>query len=163
MATTGNSINPYEVLLANKGYLKIDGIEMAELKELEIKLTPDTKEIPLMNSATKGEVNTSYKGAITFEINKVYSRFKPAILECAKSLKQFTFNLEATVYKPNSEGDEEETIYISNCWIKGDVNLFTLKSDNDFLSEKYEAGFKVENADFTETIDDEQNDWESTT
>jgi hypothetical protein len=34
------------------------------LKELEIKLTTDTKEVGLMNSATKGEVNVSYKGTI---------------------------------------------------------------------------------------------------
>lgn len=134
----GNTINPNDVILANKGVMKIDDIEIAELKDLEIKLTADTKEIALMNSATKGEVNVSYKGTITFEINKVYSRFKPAILECAKSLQQFSFNLEATSYTPNESA--EETIYISKCWIKGDITLFTLKSDNDLLTEKYEAG-----------------------
>lgn len=159
MNTAGSTVNPYEVLLGNKGYMKIDDIEIAELKDLEIKLIPDTKEISLMNSATKGEVNTSYKGTITFELNKVYSRFKPAILECAKLLQPFTFNLEATVYSPN--GESEETIYVSSCWIKGDVNLFALKSENDFLTEKYEAGFKIESADFTDIIDDGQGDWES--
>jgi hypothetical protein len=157
--STGSRIDPNSVILSNKGCMKINSIEIAELKELEIKLTPDTKEIALMNSATKGEVNTSYKGTITFEINKLYSRFKPAILECAKTLQPFLFNLEATVYNPDESG--EETIYISKCWIKGDVTLFALKSDTEFLSEKYEAGFQIENADFTDTIDDGEDDWES--
>lgn len=154
----GNTINPYDVLLGNKGYLKIDDIEIAELKDLEVKMTPDTKEISLMNSATKGEVSTSYKCTITFELNKIYSRFKPALLECAKLLQPFTFNLEATVYSPN--GQTEETITINDCWIKGDITLFALKSENDFLTEKYEAGFKIENANFSEIIDDDQT-WES--
>lgn len=158
MAT--NKINPADVLLANKGYMKIDDIEIAELKDLEIKLTPDTKEIALMNSTTKGEVNTSYKGDITFELNKVYSRFKPAILECAKLLQPFTFNLEATIYTPDGQSGEE-TIYISDCWIKGDINLFGLKSDNDFITEKYEAGFSIENADYTDVIDDGEDDWDT--
>jgi len=157
----GNTINPYDVILGNKGWMKMNGIELAELKDLEVKLSPDTKEIGLMNSATKGEVNTSYKGTISFELSKVYSRFKPAILECAKALQPFTFTLEATIYTPNEKG--EETLYIGNCWIKGDLSLFALKSDNDFLSEKYEAGFKIESADFTDVINDGEDDWESTT
>jgi hypothetical protein len=148
-------INPSDVLLANKGNLKIDDVELAELKELEIKLTADTKELGLMNSPTKGEVTTSYKGTITFELNKIYSRFKPAILECAKKLQPFTFNLEASVYTP-SNNDVVERIYITKCWIKGDINLFALKSDNDFLSEKYEAGFLIENSSFDDTIDDNE-------
>ena len=146
-------INPSDVLLANKGNLKIDDIELAELKDLEIKLTADTKELGLMNSSTKGEVTTSYKGTINFELNKLYSRFKPAILECAKKLQPFTFNLEASVYTP-SDNDVLERIYIAKCWIKGDINLFALKSDNDFLSEKYEAGFLIENASFDDEISD---------
>ena len=156
MSTIGSTINPYDILLANKGFLKIDDIELAELKDLEIKLTADTKEVGLMNSPTKGEVTTSYKGTITFELNKLYSRFKPAILECAKKLQPFTFNLEASVYKPSDE-DTQERIYIAKCWIKGDINLFALKSDNDFLSEKYEAGFLIENCSFDDTIDDNES------
>jgi hypothetical protein len=153
------TIDANSIILSNQGYMKIDDIEIAELKELEIKMSPDTKEISLMNSATKGEVNTSYKGTITFELNKVYSRFKPAILACAKKLQPFTFNIEATVTNPDNSG--EETIYISSAWIKGDITLFALKSDTDFLSEKYEAGFTIENADFSDTIDDGEDDWES--
>jgi hypothetical protein len=146
-------LNPYDVLLANNGTLKIDDVELAELKSLEVKMTADTKELGMMNSATKGEVTTAYKGDITFELNKVYSRFKPEILRCAKALIPFTFNLEATVHK-STDTDQEERIYIANCWIKGDINLFTLKADNDFLSETYTAGFKIEDCDFDDAIDD---------
>jgi hypothetical protein len=151
------NLNPYDILLGNKGTLKIDDIELAELKDLEIKLTTETKEVGLMNSSTKGEVTTSYKGDISFELNKVYSRFKPVILECAKKLKPFTFNLEATVKRPTDD-DQQERIYISNCWIKGDINLFALKAENDFLTEKYEAGFLIENCELDDIIDDNE-DW----
>ena len=161
MATTatGNTINPYDVLLGNKGFLKIDDIEIAELKDLEIKLSTETKELGLMNSSTKGEVTTSYKGDISFEINKIFSRFKPAILKCAKTLTPFTFNLEATVYAP-SDSTKEERVYIANCWIKGDINLFALKAENDFLTEKYEAGFKIEDCEMEDIIDDGEN-WDT--
>jgi hypothetical protein len=151
-----DNLNPNDILLANKGTLKIDDIELAELKDLEIKLTTETKEVGLMNSSTKGEVTTSYKCDITFELNKVYSRFKPAILECAKKLKPFTFNLEATVKRPTDD-DQQERIYISNCWIKGDINLFALKAENDFLTEKYEAGFLIENCELDDIIDDNES------
>jgi hypothetical protein len=154
-----NKLNPYDILLGNKGTLKIDDIEIAELKDLEIKLTTETKEVGLMNSSTKGEVTTSYKGDISFELNKVYSRFKPAILDCAKNLKPFTFNLEATVKRPTNE-DEQERIYITNCWIKGDINLFALKAENDFLTEKYEAGFLIENCQLDDVIEDGES-WDT--
>lgn len=157
-------INPYDVVLANQGFMKIDNIEIAELKDLEIKIVPEMKEIALLNSVSKGKFPTNFNGTITFEINKTYSRFKPTILECAKYLQLFTFSLEATVFsgkKKNNQYKAEETIYIGNCWIEGDITLFALKSDNDFLTEKFSAGFQIESADFTDVIDDNQDDWES--
>jgi hypothetical protein len=156
---TGNTINPCDVVLSNKGFMKLNGIEIAELRSLEIKMTPEMKEITLLNSATKGKFITSYNGNITFEFNKLYSRFKASMLECAKNLQLFCFSLEATVYKPDEKS--EETIYISNCWLEGDMTLFALKADNDFLIEKFTAGFEIESADFTEVIDDGQSDWSS--
>jgi hypothetical protein len=159
--STGSIIKPNEVLLANKGFLKLDdNVEIAELKDLEIKMTAETKEIALMNSATKGEINTSYKGTVTFEIYKLYSRFKPAILAGAQSLTPFTFKIEATVYTPDTKN--EESIVIDSCWIKGDITLFALKAENDFLTEKYEAGFRIEDVSFQDTIDDGET-WASLT
>ena len=158
------TINPYNVIIANQGFMKIDNIEIAELKDLEIKIVPDIKEFELLNSATKGKIVTSFNGTITFEIHKVYSRFKPAILECAKKLHLFTFTLEASVYAPkknNRQHREEETIYIGNCWIEGDINLFALKSEADFLTEKFQAGFQIESASFTDVIDDGEDEWET--
>lgn len=154
-----NTIDPNKVLFSNQGYLKINGIELAELKSLEIKVTPEMKEIILLNTVTKGKIITSITGKITFEINKIYSRFKPTVLECYKYLLPFSFSLEATI--KNRKG-EEESIYIETCWLEGDLELFALKADNDFLSEKYEAGFQVESADFSEIIRDSNSDWVST-
>lgn len=118
------SVDPYKILLSNQGYMKIDNVEIAELKELEIKVIPDVKEITLLNSVTKGKFMTALNGIITFEFNKVYSRFKPAMLECLKYLQYFSFTLEANV--KNQQGDYE-SIYIGNCWLEGDMNLFFFK------------------------------------
>ena len=68
--------------------------------------------------------------------------------------------MEATVYNPQK--DKQESIYIDNCWFKGDINLFTLKAEGDFLSEKYSAGFTIESSEFTDVIDSERTDTEWT-
>ncbi|MFW2487574.1 phage tail tube protein [Clostridium chromiireducens] len=156
-----NIIDPYKILIGNQGYMKINGIEIAELKDLEVKITPEMREIGLLNSATKGKYITAVNGTITFELNKIYSRFKPAILACAKYLQPFTFSLEATVYAPkdkNKKHREEESIHIEVCWLEGDISLFALKSEADFLTEKFQAGFQIESAKFTDVIDD-GNEW----
>jgi hypothetical protein len=160
--TKKHTIDPNRVLIGNQGYLKIDGREIAELKDLEINIIPEMREISLLNSATKGKYITAFNGTISFELNKVYSRFKPAMLECAKYLQLFTFTLEANVYAPkkkNQKHRDEESIYISNCWLEGDMSLFALKSEADFLTEKFQAGFQIESASFTDVIKDGEDDW----
>ena len=153
-------ISPNEVLISNRGYMKLNGIELAELSSLEIKITPETKTLGIMNSPTKGEIIVAYNGTIDFELHKTSTLFKPALLESAKELRPFNFSLEATVYNPQK--DKQESIYIDNCWFKGDVNLFTLKAEGDFLSEKFSAGFTIESSEFTDVIDSERTDTEWT-
>ncbi|OOM82126.1 hypothetical protein CLPUN_05050 [Clostridium puniceum] len=162
------TINPNKILLSNQGYMKINDIEVAELKNLEIKLIPEMREIVILNSVSKGKMITSINGSITFELNKIYGRFKPTMLECARYGQLFYFILDATVKapkKPNHKNREEETIFIGNCWLEGDMPLFALKSETDFLTEKYQAGFEIESASYEEIIDDnyaqEHGDWES--
>lgn len=145
-------LNPYDVIRTNSGYMKINNIEMAELKELEISIEPNVKNLPIMNSATDAEIATSYKCTVSFKLNKTYSRFKPAILEAAKNLQNFMFDLEGTNYTP--DGKQEESIFISDCWIKGKTTLMKLASENDFGEDSFEAGFMIENADYTNIVDD---------
>jgi hypothetical protein len=155
-------IDPNRVVIGNQGFMKINNVEIAELKELEIKIVPEVREIGLINSATKGKLITSFNGVINFEINKIYSRFKPAMLEAAKNLIPFTFTLEATVYAPikkKEKNRDEESIHISYCWLEGDMHLFALKSEADFLSEKFQAGFQIESAKFEDVIKD-GNGWD---
>jgi len=150
--------NPNKVVRTNKGYIKINGIELAELKECEVTIEPNVKNLPLMNSATDAEITMSYKCTISFKFHKTYSRFKPAILAAAKSLSNFIFDFEGTNYTP--DGKEEESIAITDAWIKGKTTLMKLASENDFGEDSFESGFMVENADFTNTIDDGE-DWAS--
>jgi hypothetical protein len=145
--------------------MKINDYEIAELKNLEIKIVPEMKEIGLLNTVTKGKLITNVSGVINFEFNKIYSRFIPAVLEASKYLQLFTFSLEAVVHTPNKEN--EEGIFIGTCWLEGDIDLFSLKADNDFLTQKFQAGFKVESADFSSFISDSEDtesdkDWATT-
>lgn len=153
------TISPYDVLTGNQGFMKIDGIEIAELKSLEIKIVPEMKEVTLLNSVTKGKFVTSFSGKITFELNKVYSRFKPTVLEASKNLQLFSFTLEAVVRNVNKT--KEERVYISNCWLEDDISIFALNAENDFLTEKFSAGFQIESAEFDDIVDDGKDDWES--
>lgn len=154
----GKVINPNEILIGNKGYMKIDDIELAELKSLKIKITPDMKEISLLNSVTKGKFPINVNGTIDFEFNKIYSRFVPIVLESYKYLQPFCFKLEANVHKTSS--DRDETIYIGNCWLEGDIELFSLESEGNLLTQKFQAGFQIESAVFEEIIND-NNEWSS--
>lgn len=149
-------INPYDVIRTNKGYMKINGIELAELREVKVTITPNTKTLPIMNSASEGEVTMSYKCKIAFKLSDIYSRFKPAILEAAKSLQNFVFDFEGTHYTP--DGKQEESLYISDCWINGEVTLMEMAAENDFSQSSYEASFLIENSDYTNVIDD-GNQW----
>lgn len=151
-------MNATEAILSNKGYIRINGIDLAELNSIEVKITPEKKTIGIMNSATKGEIITSYTGTIDFELHKVFSRFTPALLKCAKELKQFKFELECTTYNPT--GDNEETLTIGNCWMNGEVILAQLKADADFVNNKFSAGFQIESASFDDELDDGES-WDS--
>lgn len=151
-------LNPYDVVRTNKGYMKINGVELSELKECEVTIEPTVKNLPLMNSATDAEVTMSYKCTISFKINKRYSRFKPAILAAAKKLQNFVFDFEGTQYTP--DGKAEESIAITGAWIKGKTTLMKLASENDFAEDAFEAGFMIENSDFTNVIEDGE-DWGS--
>lgn len=145
-------IDAYKVVRTNKGYIKINGIELAELKECVVEIEPNVKNLPLMNSATDAEVIMSYKCTISIKLNKTYSRFKPAILEAAKKLQSFVFDFEGTQYTP--DGKVEESVAITNAWIKGKTQLMRLASENDFAEDVFEAGFMIENAEFTNVIED---------
>ena len=92
-----SQLNPYDVIRMNKGYMKINGIELAELRDLK-----------------------------------------------------------GTHYTP--DGKQEESLYISNCWINGEVTLMEMAAENDFSQESYEAGFLIENIEYTNIIDDGE-DW----
>lgn len=152
-------IDSTKILKGNKGYIVINGINLAELKSIEIKLLPKFKTISTIDSMTDVEFVVACNGSINFELYKVFSRFKPALLESYKHGRMFMFSLECYAY--NDDG-EEEGIYIGNCWFNGEVMLNQLNAEGDFVNEKYSAGFQIESADFTEngTIKDGLN-WES--
>src|SRR5574344_1649287 len=92
-------------VMSNKGYIKLNGVEILELKECHIKSTPNTKKLNAMNSSSELERKTSYSNEIQFKINKVYTRFKSTILENAKKLKETVYDFEGAC--ENDAGQQE--------------------------------------------------------
>lgn len=152
------TIDSSKVLLSNKGYIRINGIELAELKNIEVKVVPNIVKKNGMNSASTFEFITSVEGVINFEIYKIYSRFKPEILKQIKNLNMFVFDLQCVTF--NNDYTKEESLFIKSCWMNGEVVLAQLNADVDFLTEKYKAGFMVELANFLDHgVIDDGEDW----
>ena len=146
-----------DYVMSNKGYIKLNGVEILELKECHIKSTPNTKKLNAMNISSELERKTSYSNEIQFKINKVYSRFKRTLLKNAKKLKETTFTFEGVC---ENDAGKEERYEIDDCVLKGDINWLDLVADGDFTEETYTLGFLLENMRMEHEIDDGE-DWDS--
>ena len=143
-------------VMSNKGYIKLNGVEILELKECHIKSTPNTKKLNAMNCSSELERKTSYSNEIQFKINKVYSRFKRTVLDNAKDLKETVFTFEGAC---QNDAGKEERYEIDDCVLKGDINWLDLVADGDFTEETYTLGFLLEKMRMPEEIDDGE-DWD---
>ena len=145
-----------DYVMSNKGYIKLNGVEILELKECHIKSTPNTKKLNVMNCSSELERKTSYSNEIQFKINKVYTRFKRTVLDNAKKLKETIFTFEGVC---ENDAGKEERYEIDDCVLKGDINWLDLVADGDFTEETYTLGFLLEKMRMPEEIDDGE-DWD---
>lgn len=143
-------------VMSNKGYIKLNGVEILELKECHIKSTPNTKKLNVMNCSSELERKTSYSNEIQFKINKVYTRFKRTVLDNAKDLKETVFTFEGAC---QNDAGKEERYEIDDCVLKGDINWLDLVADGDFTEETYTLGFLLEKMRMPVEIDDGE-DWD---
>ena len=146
-----------DYVMSNKGYIKLNGVEILELKECHIKSTPNTKKLNAMNISSELERKTSYSNEIQFKINKVYTRFKSTLLENAKKLKETVYSFEGGC---TNDAGQQECYSITDCVLKGDINWLDLAADGDFTEETYTLGFLLENMRMEHEIDDGE-DWDS--
>lgn len=151
-----NQIPIENYVMSNKGYIKLNGVEILELKECHIKSTPNTKKLNVMNCSSELERKTSYSNEIQFKINKVYSRFKRTVLDNAKDLKETVFTFEGEC---QNDAGKEERYEIDDCVLKGDINWLDLVADGDFTEETYTLGFLLEKMRMPKEIDDGE-DWD---
>ena len=151
-----NQIPIENYVMSNKGYIKLNGVEILELKECHIKSTPNTKKLNVMNCSSELERKTSYSNEIQFKINKVYSRFKRTVLDNAKDLKETVFTFEGAC---QNDAGKEERYEIDDCVLKGDINWLDLVADGDFTEETYTLGFLLEKMRMPVEIDDGE-DWD---
>ena len=152
-----NQIPIENYVMSNKGHIKLNGVEILELKECHIKSTPNTKKLNVMNCSSELERKTSYSNEIQFKINKVYTRFKRTVLDNAKDLKETVFTFEGVC---ENDAGKEERYEIDDCVLKGDINWLDLVADGDFTEETYTLGFLLEKMRMPEEIDDGE-DWDS--
>ena len=145
-----------DYVMSNKGYIKLNGVEILELKECHIKSTPNTKKLNAMNISSELERKTNYSNEIQFKINKVYTRFKRTLLKNAKKLKETIFTFEGVC---ENDAGKEERYEIDDCVLKGDINWLDLAADGDFTEETYTLGFLLEKMRMPEEIDDGE-DWD---
>ena len=146
-----------DYVMSNKGYIKLNGVEILELKECHIKSTPNTKKLNAMNCSSELERKTSYSNEIQFKINKVYTRFKSILLKNAKDLKETVYDFEGWC---QNDAGEEEYYAIDDCVFKGDINWLDLAADGDFTEETYTLGFLLEKMRMDKEIEDDEN-WDS--
>lgn len=151
-----NQIPIENYVMSNKGHIKLNGVEILELKECHIKSTPNTKKLNVMNCSSELERKTSYSNEIQFKINKVYTRFKRTVLDNAKDLKETVFTFEGVC---ENDAGKEERYEIDDCVLKGDINWLDLVADGDFTEETYTLGFLLEKMRMPEEIDDGE-DWD---
>ena len=145
-----------DYVMSNKGYIKLNDVDILELKECHIKSTPNTKKLNAMNCSSELERKTSYSNEIQFKINKVYTRFKRTVLDNAKHLKETVFTFEGVC---ENDAGKEERYEIDDCVLKGDINWLDLVADGDFTEETYTLGFLLEKMRMPEEIDDGE-DWD---
>ena len=146
-----------DYVMSNKGSIKLNGVDILELKECHIKSTPNTKKLNAMNCSSELERKTSYSNEIQFKINKVYTRFKSILLKNAKDLKETVYDFEGWC---QNDAGEEEYYAIDDCIFKGDINWLDLAADGDFTEETYTLGFLLEKMRMDKEIDDGK-DWDS--
>ena len=151
-----NQIPIENYVMSNKGHIKLNGVEILELKECHIKSTPNTKKLNVMNCSSELERKTSYSNEIQFKINKVYTRFKRTVLDNAKHLKETVFTFEGVC---ENDAGKEERYEIDDCVLKGDINWLDLVADGDFTEETYTLGFLLEKMRMPKEIDDGE-DWD---
>lgn len=151
-----NQIPIENYVMSNKGHIKLNGVEILELKECHIKSTPNTKKLNVMNCSSELERKTSYSNEIQFKINKVYTRFKRTVLDNAKDLKETVFTFEGVC---ENDAGKEERYEIDDCVLKGDINWLDLSADGDFTEETYTLGFLLEKMRIPKEIDDGE-DWD---
>ena len=152
-------IDPNTVMLSNQGYIKINEIEIAELKDIKIWFEVETTKVNMIGIRQRGEVITDVQGRLSFSIYKIYSRFKKTLIECYKAGQPFYFTLELTTQgrvKNHNGNTTEEDISIGLCWLDKDITIAELNADANLLSESFEGGFMIESLSMDSLQDGEE-------
>lgn len=150
-----NNIPIEDYVMSNKGSIKVNGVEMLELKNCKVHSTPTTKELNAMNCSSSLERKTSYKNIVEFSLNKVTSRFKRTLLENAKKLKETVYDFEG--WAENDAG-KQEYYRIKGCVFNGEIDWLNLDAEGNYTEEKYSMSFLLENMEMGEEISDGE-DW----
>lgn len=141
---TGN-----EAVSGSFGKVYMDGREIAEIEEFEMKGKFETKDIKMYGGETASK-NTGIKNEIKIKMKKVFS-YELDLLKNIKNGKLNTFcTLNIQLDDPEALGGE--AIAIENAKFIGDIDFLSFKS-GELIDREFTLTALTKNIDILESID----------
>jgi hypothetical protein len=136
-----------QVLNGSFGTLWIDNVQIAEVKDIEAKVTADREDVLLGLSKDSKMVSLSGSGSLT--LYKVYSRANDILTSLAKGTDK-RVRLVYKIEDPDAVGGQIERVSIDNVWFNEiDVAKFARGS---VVEDSYSFGFTPEDVEFEDKI-----------
>lgn len=141
--------NGDEVVSGSFGKVYMDGREIAEIEEFEMKGKFETKDIKLYGGET-GTKNTGIKNEIKLKIKKVFS-YELDLLKNIKNGKLNTFcTLNVQIDDPEALG--AEAIAINNAKFTGDIDFLSFKR-GELIDREFTLSALTKNIEILESIE----------
>lgn len=153
MSSLGLSMKAWDAVNGRMGrcYADIDNSteEMIYLKDIDVKIEKEKKQIPVLGYPGSKNKATGWKGTGTATVYYVTSRFRKLLLEYMHTGKDTYFDLYIENEDPSSETGSQ-SVWIKNVNLDGG-SLAKLDVNNTELDE--EISFTFENAELLDDFD----------
>lgn len=125
-----------------------NGSKVIEVSSFEAKVTANREDVQVGMSMDSKVVSMAGEG--TFAIKKVYTRHKAGILDSWKQGKDLRFTFVAGTMDPDTVGNQQERISITDCWMN-ELILHQFEKGT-VTNEEFSFGFRPDNASFLDVI-----------
>lgn len=132
------------------GKLYIDGKNIAEISEFELKIKLESKDVQLPNGQ-KGKKNVSASGEGKIKIQKVYSYEFDMLKNLKAGLLNSYYNINVKLDDPEALG--AEAIAVNDILFTDEIDLMSFKPE-ELVEREFTISFIIKNVDILETIED---------